>query len=108
MTNEYMKKQFGKKLKEIRKANKCDQKTLAAAVGINSVTISQIERGKKFISGTTLFSICDYFNISASVLFDFESNINEDPLYKEIIDEIKKHPDKFNEIHRVVKALVNA
>lgn len=67
-----IKKGFGERLKTLRKLKGFTQESLAEKIGINLRQLARIEAGESFISSETLFNICNTFNVSPKILFDFD------------------------------------
>ena len=67
-----IKKNFGEKLKNLRKIKGFTQEKLAEKIGINLRQLARIEAGESFISSETLFNICIILEISPGLLFDFD------------------------------------
>ena len=63
---------FGKRLKEVRKANGLSQSHLATLINVSEGTISNWERGTSYPSLESLVSICTTCNVSANYLLGIE------------------------------------
>ena len=62
------KKEFGLRLREVRKQNGEQQKDLADFLQITTPQISDMENGKTATTMARLCKLCDYFNVSADYL----------------------------------------
>ena len=67
-----LKEKLGKRIQEIRKSKKLTQEKLAEMIGIDTPNLSNIERGKRFVSSDTLKKIIKSLNVKEKDLFDFE------------------------------------
>ncbi len=89
-----LKKKLGVRIQEIRKSKNMTQEKLAEAIGLNVPNLSNIERGKKFVSAETLEKIIKALNINESELFDFAHIKSRDELLNLIINILKNSTDK--------------
>lgn len=64
----FSKKIFAERLLEIRKATHTTQANIAAALGVSTAFISDMEHGRKTTSIEKLAQICTFYNISADYL----------------------------------------
>ena len=69
------------------------QEQLAEIIGLDIPNISNIERGKRFVSSSTLEKIIDALEVSPKELFDFEY--------------IKTKSDLINSINEIVMSATN-
>lgn len=67
-----LKEKLGKRIQEIRKSKNLTQEKLAEMIGIDTPNLSNIERGKRFVSSDTLEQIIKSLNVKEKDLFDFE------------------------------------
>ena len=67
-----IKKEFGNKLKLLRKANKYTQEQFAESIGINLRQLARIEAGESFVSSETLYKMCIALKVPPKFLFDFD------------------------------------
>lgn len=67
-----LKKQFGKRVQQLRQAKKITQEELAEKVGVSIESISNIERGIHGPSFDNLEKIILALNVPAKTLFEFE------------------------------------
>lgn len=68
-----LKKQFGKRLQQLRQARKMTQEELAEQVGISIESVSNIERGIHGPSFDNLEKIIAALHVPANALFDFDA-----------------------------------
>ncbi len=66
-----LKEKLGKRIQQIRKSQNLTQEKLAEMIGIDTPNLSNIERGKRFVSSETLEKIIKSLNIPEKDLFDF-------------------------------------
>lgn len=98
-------KQFGLRLRELRKRKGLTQEDLAELLSIGVRSVGKIETGNSFPSTETLEKIIKVFEISPVELFDFEHLQSKDSLKNLIFDMVNSNPDKVQDIYKVVKAL---
>ena len=58
-----LKEKLGKRIKEIRKSRNLTQEKLAEMIGLDTPNLSNIERGKRFLSSETLEKIVKSLNL---------------------------------------------
>ena len=99
-----IKKLLGKKIKYYRELNDLTQEQMAELVGINSRSISLIERGSNFVTAETLKNIAKTINVSMKKLFDFDEDMFQAADIKEkLFDLINKNEDKIYTIYKIVR-----
>ncbi len=79
-----LKQKFGMRLQEIRKTKGFTQEKLAEKIGVDTPHISNIERGKYFVTAETLENIATALSIQPKELFDFGHIRKRDELVKSI------------------------
>ena len=95
---------IGKFIAECRKENNLTQEQMSELVGINSRSISLIERGSNFVTAETLTNIAKTLNVSIKKLFDFDEDIIQTADIKErLFDLINKNEDKVYTIYKIVR-----
>ncbi len=85
-----LQEKFGARIKEIRRSKNMTQEVLSEIIGIDIPNLSNIERGKKFVSAVTLSKIAKALNVSERELFDFEHINTKEKLTKKVIDLIEE------------------
>ncbi|MGC1964955.1 MAG: helix-turn-helix transcriptional regulator, partial [Candidatus Acidiferrales bacterium] len=65
---------FGIRIKSLRRDNDLSQRDLADSIGRTEEFINKIERGKSFVSKTTLERLAEAFKVSIASLLDFTGN----------------------------------
>lgn len=81
-----IKKLLGKRIQEIRRSKNITQEYLAELVGIETVSLSNIERGKYYPTAENLNKIITILNIEPEDLFSFKHLSTQ----QELIEEINK------------------
>jgi len=89
-----LKIKLGARIQEIRKSKNITQEKLAEAIGLNVPNLSNIERGKKFVTAETLERIINALEIKESDLFDFGHIKTRKELLDLINDILSKASDK--------------
>ena len=75
-----LQKKLGARIQEIRKSKKLTQEKLAEIIGLDVPNISNIERGKRFVSSSTLEKIINALDVEAKELFDFDHIKSKDKI----------------------------
>lgn len=86
---ENLQEKFGARVRELRRAKKMTQENLAEITGMDIPNLSNIERGKKFVSSNTLSKLACALEVREKDLFDFEHFNNRKKLISEIINFIQ-------------------
>lgn len=108
MDNE-LQKLLGNKIRKLRKNSGLNQDELAEKLGIATNTLSNIERGKAFMTSATLEKIANIFCVSYSDLFKFNNEVSAKDLYNNIIkrlNNIKEDKDKLLAIDYIVNLII--
>lgn len=79
-----LKEKLGARIQQIRKSKNLTQEKLAEAIGLDTPNLSNIERGKRFVSAETLEKIIQALGVSEKDLFDFGYIKSKDELISEI------------------------
>ena len=112
----YMSKEFGERLKYLRKKEKLTQSELGVILGVGRSTISEYERGTIEPKTKVLTMISDYFKVPMEYLLDDMSfrvwtNVEiyppTEPMKTEIIDVSIYIQDMINYIDKPTKILIN-
>ncbi len=97
-------KEIGARIREQRRVLAFTQAELAERVGLDSIYISQIERGQRTMSIPALFRIADVLKVRPGFLLDGETKESkQDPLVLEVREVLARLNDK--QIRAVIKAL---
>lgn len=102
-----LKKNIGRRIKELRKAKRLSQEKLAELVDIEQNTLSYIETGNNFCTAETLEKIITALEIEPVELFDFGHQKDNEPLLIEINKMLKNTPEKIPEVYKIIKAIIN-
>ena len=89
-----LKENLGKRIQEIRKSKNLTQEKLTEMINIDIPNLSNIERGKRFLSSETLERIIKALNITEKDMFDFGHMKSRDEIFNSIFDILKKSSDK--------------
>lgn len=84
LTVSNLKEKLGKRIQEIRKSKKLTQEKLAEMIGLDTPNLSNIERGKRFVTAETLEKIIKALGVNEKDLFDFEHLKTKEELIKSI------------------------
>jgi len=109
ITEEEIKINFGKNVKELRNSRNITQEKLAEFLDLQTQTITAIENGKTFISCEVLMKLCNFFEIEPFLLFLPKININSEN-YTDYNSKImallpKFSTEKLNEIYNILLIL---
>ena len=102
-----LKKDIGRRIKEIRKKRGLSQEKLSELVDIEQNTLSYIETGNNFCTAETLEKIITALEIEPQELFDFGHFKSNNQLLDEINDLLNKTPEKIPEFYKILKAIIN-
>lgn len=102
-----IKKEIGRRIKEIRKSRGLSQEKLSEMVDIAQNTLSYIENGDNFFTAETLEKLISTLKIAPSELFEFGHFKNNDELIEEINIILNKNPEKIPEFYKILKAIIN-
>lgn len=102
-----LKKDIGRRIKEIRKKRGLSQEKLSELVDIEQNTLSYIETGNNFCTAETLEKIITALEIEPQELFDFGHFKSNNQLLDEINDLLNKNPEKIPEFYKILKAIIN-
>ncbi|MBR1425183.1 helix-turn-helix transcriptional regulator [bacterium] len=100
-------KNFGLRLKELRKKRGLSQEKFSELIDIGQNTLSYIETGNNFCTADTLEKILKSLDITPQELFNFGHMENEDRLLDDINIMLKDNPDKIKEVYKIVRAIIN-
>jgi transcriptional regulator with XRE-family HTH domain len=101
-----IKKKLGSKIKEIRKSKKYTQEFVAEKIGIETKSLSNIERGLFYPTAENLEKISKILEVQPFELFDFEHHKSDEEIKKEILKTIEENPNKLKQIYKVLKAII--
>lgn len=84
-----VKQLLGKRIQEIRKSKNITQEKMSELIGIETVSMSNIERGKYYPTADNLNKIINILGVKPSELFEFEHLAPHKVLLKEMNDTLK-------------------
>ncbi len=93
-----IKKLLGKRIQEIRRSQNITQEYLSELIGIETVSLSNIERGKYYPTSENLNKIIDILKVEPEDLFSFKHLES----HKQLLDEINKKLIKDENLTRIV------
>mgnify|MGYP005757911651 FL=1 len=104
-----VKKNFGKRLKELRVKHDLTQEELGEKVSLSARMISSLENGKTFISSDILENLSNLFEVPPRYFFD-DVSLLKDEEDKLIAENIKQRVDELNssrlkDIYNIIVAL---
>ena len=105
-----IKKEFGEKIKRMRKNRNLTQEQLAEMIDISPRNLSGIEVGANFVKAETLEKILTALNASMEDLFSTVEMKNNKELLANIIRDIKTVENdnlKLKRIYKMVKFFIN-
>ncbi|MCQ2789435.1 MAG: helix-turn-helix domain-containing protein [bacterium] len=88
-----LKEKLGLRIKSLRKKSGLSQEMLAELINMDKPNLSNIERGKRFMTAETLEKIAKALNTTERELFDFSESIPQ----KYFRADIEKFLDNFEE-----------
>lgn len=98
---------FGKRLRQVRKAQGLSIKGLADGVEIGVKHLGRIERGEKQPSFELIITLAESLEVSPAVLFDFEPSQQDPKSLRTHVQRLleKKDAKQLLQAKRVLKAL---
>ena len=94
---------LGKKIQEIRKSKNFTQENMAELLGIETSSLSNIERGKYYPTAENLAKIADILDVEPFKLYIFNHNKSIQELKSDINEMLEKADE--NELRMVYKVL---
>ncbi len=96
---------LGKRIQELRKTKSYTQEYLAELIGIETVSLSNIERGKYYPSADTLNKILISLNVEPAELFTFQHLASPEELISEMNDCLLKNPKLARNVYLFFKLI---
>jgi len=87
--NNYMRKMFGKRLRELRTARMLTQETVAELIDIKPENYSRIENGLSFPKPENIVKISEVLNVEIAELFQFSHLNDYEKVLEAIIEKLK-------------------
>lgn len=94
-------KEFGKRLRELRKDRKMQQREVAEKLGIRSSAVCNWETGLSYPTFQTMLDLCSLFNIDAGYFFGSAEETRQYPL------STRRHMELWNQLLENEKDTVN-
>lgn len=88
-----IKKLLGARIQELRKSKNITQEYLAELVGIETVSLSNIERGRYYPTADNLNKILSVLNVEPAELFNFQHLASHKALLEEMMSVMKDNED---------------
>lgn len=104
-TEQFLRKNIGKKIKLARSKTNYTQEELAEKLSLSTRYISQLERGIAFGSATTIINLCKTLNINSDFLFQ-DLIQNDTPVSTDMID--IKFLENYLKLDNHNKTIINA
>ena len=104
-----VKKEFGEKLKRLRKSKNYTQEQLAEMIDIDPRNLSRIEVGLSFVKAETLEKILNALDITTEQLFSNDHIKNPEELLADIHKFLNIAQDdrtKLKKIHKMIRFIV--
>ncbi len=86
---------FGERLKEIRKKENYTQKEVAAAMGINTATVSRYEKGEIIPTEESIYNAAKFLNVSSDYLLGLSDTLNTPDNTPRDYQELKEKAEEF-------------
>ena len=101
-------KQFGKRLRELRRAAKLTLEKAAEKAELSAKFIGEIERGEKRPSFDGILALAKGLNVPARLLFRFDGEEADTQVLRQRIDTILTGctPAQLQQAYRILKAVV--
>ena len=100
-----LKKLLGKRLQEIRRNKKITQEQLAEYIGVEPISISNIEVGRYYSTAENLEKILKVLDTRPSDLFLFEQHATHDELIDEMLEAMKKDEKLTRQMYKFFMAI---
>ena len=104
-----LKNQLGKRIQDLRKAQKLTQEMLAEKINIDITSLSKIETGRNYPQPETLCKIANALGVELNQLFLFEENFSAkdyvEAIYKNV-DFIKNNDEKLKLLYKISCTLI--
>ncbi len=103
-----MKKQFGKRLREIRLRHNLTQEKLSELIGIKPENYSRIENGLSFPKPENIEKISSILNVEVFELFQFEFLKSSKEIKEAIFSAVEKDDDAAIMVYKFLKSIGKA
>ena len=97
---------LGKRIQEIRKSKNITQEYLAELIGIETVSLSNIERGKYYPTAENLNKIISALEIEPEELFSFKHLAPHKEMIEEMFEYLKKDEKLTRLVYKFFKAVI--
>jgi transcriptional regulator with XRE-family HTH domain len=96
---------LGKKIREVRKAKKLTQEQMAELLGVETSSLSNIERGKYYPTSENLSKIIRILEVQPHELFNFCYLASHQELLDEIIPALKSNENLTRMVYKFYQAV---
>jgi transcriptional regulator with XRE-family HTH domain len=103
--NSYMKKLFGKRLREIRIERGLTQEKTAELIGIKPENYSRLENGFAFPKPENIEKLSKVLNVRVCELFEFEHQKDYETILNEIITKLSQDKETTALTYKFLKSL---
>ena len=100
-----MKKQLGKRIKELRQQRQLTQAQLSEMIDISERNFSKLECGLTFLTADTLEKLAKALGVTAKELFDFEHLKEQSTRKTELITAIKNDNIDLDLLYKIYLAI---
>ena len=97
---------LGKRIQELRKQINITQEYMAELIGIETGSLSNIERGKYYPTAENLNKIIRILNIEPGELFEFKHLAKQEDLINEITSAMKDNEKLTRLIYKFYKSVI--
>ncbi len=103
--NVFMKKMFGKRLRELRTAKMLTQETVAELIDIKPENYSRIENGLSFPKPENIVKLSKVLDVEIAELFQFSHLNDYDKILEAIVNKLKSDKDVTVITYKFLKSL---
>lgn len=96
---------LGKRIQELRKSKKITQECLAEKIGVETISISNIERGVYYPTAENLNKILSALNVEPGELFTFQHLASTDDLLSEMYNTLKDNDKMTKLVYKFFKSI---
>ena len=98
---------LGKRIKEIRKKKGLTQEAVSEIIGIDTVSLSNIETGRYYPTAENLEKILKALNTTPDKLFSFEHLDDDKNIVQKINEMLNNNPDKLKDVYKILKGFLD-
>lgn len=98
-----IKKLLGSRVKELRKSKNITQEYMAELIGMDTVSLSNIERGKYYPTADNLNKILSVLSVEPAELFNFQHLASHKDLLNEMYSAMEENEDLTRLVYKFFK-----